>query len=134
MKREILLGDRWVGEGHPAYIIAEIGINHNGDLDVAKQLIDASVVAGCDAVKFQKRTPELCVPLDQRDKMRHTPWGYITYMEYRERVEFGQDEFSEIADYCKKIISIGRHLPGMSLLLISWRNLTRSFIKRLLLH
>ncbi len=50
MKREILLGDRWVGEGHPAYIIAEIGINHNGDMGVAKQLIDASVVAGCDAV------------------------------------------------------------------------------------
>ncbi len=102
MKREIKLGNRWVGDGHPVYIIAEIGINHNGDMDVAKQLIDASVEAGCDAVKFQKRTPELCVPPEQRDKMRHTPWGYISYMEYRERVEFGLDEFSEIADYCQK--------------------------------
>ena len=102
MKREVKLGNRWVGDGHPVYIIAEIGINHNGDLDIAKQLINAAYDAGCDAVKFQKRTPELCVPLEQRDKMRHTPWGYITYMEYRERVEFGENEFNEIAEYCQK--------------------------------
>ncbi|MCK4800841.1 MAG: N-acetylneuraminate synthase family protein [Anaerolineales bacterium] len=102
MKREVKLGNRLVGDGHPVYIIAEIGINHNGDLGIAKQLIDAAVEAGCDAVKFQKRTPELCVPPDQRDKMRHTPWGYVTYMEYRERIEFGQDEFSEIGDYCQE--------------------------------
>lgn len=101
MKREVKLGNRLVGDGHPVYIIAEIGINHNGDLDIAKQLIDAASEAGCDAVKFQKRTPELCVPKEQRDKMRHTPWGYITYMEYREQVEFGENEFSEIADYCQ---------------------------------
>ncbi len=100
MKREIKLGDRWVGEGHPTYIIAEIGINHNGDVEIAKQLIDAAAEAGCDAVKFQKRTPELCVPEEQRDKMRHTPWGYISYMEYRDRVEFGLDEYTEITDYC----------------------------------
>ena len=102
MTREVKVGNRWVGDGHPVYIIAEIGINHNGDLDVAKQLIDASVEAGCDAVKFQKRTPELCVPKDQKDKMRHTPWGYISYMEYREKVEFGKEEFSEIVDYCRE--------------------------------
>ncbi len=102
MTREVKLGNRLVGDGHPVYIIAEIGINHNGDLDVAKQLIDASVEAGCDAVKFQKRTPELCVPEDQRDKMRHTPWGYISYMEYREKVEFDHGQFSEIVDYCAK--------------------------------
>jgi len=102
MKRELKLGNRRVGDNHPVYIIAEIGINHNGDLGVAKQLIDASVEAGCDAVKFQKRTPELCVPPEQRDKMRHTPWGYITYMEYREKVEFGKDQFNEIADYCQE--------------------------------
>ena len=102
MTREVKVGNRWVGDGHPVYIIAEIGINHNGDLDVAKQLIDASVEAGCDAVKFQKRTPELCVPEDQKDKMRHTPWGYISYMEYREKVEFGKEEFSEIVDYCRE--------------------------------
>ncbi len=102
MTREVMLGNHAVGDGHPVYIIAEIGINHNGDLDIAKQLIDASVEAGCDAVKFQKRTPELCVPEDQRDKMRHTPWGYISYMEYREKVEFDHDQFSEIVDYCAK--------------------------------
>jgi N-acetylneuraminate synthase len=102
MTREVKLGSRWIGDNHPVYIIAEVGINHNGDLDIAKQLIDAAVDAGCDAVKFQKRTPELCVPEDQRDKMRHTPWGYINYMEYREKVEFDQDQFSEIVDYCKE--------------------------------
>ncbi len=102
MKREVKMGNRYVGDGHPVYIIAEIGINHNGNIDVAKQLIDASVEAGCDAVKFQKRTPELCVPDDQKDKMRHTPWGYISYLEYRGKVEFGKDEFSEIVDYCQE--------------------------------
>lgn len=102
MKREVKVGNRYVGDDHPVYIIAEIGINHNGSIDIARQLIDASVEAGCDAVKFQKRTPELCVPDDQKDKMRHTPWGYISYMEYREKVEFGKDEFSEIVDYCRK--------------------------------
>jgi len=101
MKREVKVGNRYVGDGYPVYIIAEIGINHNGNIEVAKQLIDASAAAGCDAVKFQKRTPELCVPDDQKDKMRHTPWGYISYMEYREKVEFGKDEFSEIVDYCQ---------------------------------
>ena len=102
MTREVKLGNRLVGDGHPVYIIAEIGINHNGDLDIAKQLIDAAVEAGCDAVKFQKRTPELCVPEEQRDLMRHTPWGYISYMEYREKVEFGKDQFAEIVAYCHK--------------------------------
>lgn len=101
MTREVKLGNRLVGDGHPVYITAEIGINHNGDINIAKELIDAAVEAGCDAVKFQKRTPELCVPADQRDKMRHTPWGYISYMEYREKVEFGKDEFAEIVDYCR---------------------------------
>ena len=102
MTREITIGNRRVGEDHPVYVVAEIGINHNGDLDAAKQLIDAAVAAGADAVKFQKRTPELCVPEDQRDKMRQTPWGYITYMEYRRRVEFGEDEYREIDRYCKE--------------------------------
>ncbi len=102
MTREITIGNRRVGEDHPVYVVAEIGINHNGDLDAAKQLIDAAVAAGADAVKFQKRTPELCVPEDQRDKMRQTPWGYITYMEYRRRVEFGEGEYREIDRYCKE--------------------------------
>lgn len=102
MAREIRIGDRLVGDGHPVYIVAEIGINHNGDLELAKRLIDAAVWAGVDAVKFQKRTPELCVPPDQRDRMRETPWGYITYLEYRKRVEFGEAEYREIDRHCRE--------------------------------
>jgi len=100
MGKHIQLGNKTVGQGHPAYIVAEIGINHNGDLENAKGMIDAAVKAGCDAVKFQKRTPELCVPPEQRDVMRETPWGYMTYMEYRYRVEFEEDEYREIDRYC----------------------------------
>ncbi len=101
MKREVRLGSRLVGEGHPTYVVAEIGINHNGDLELAKRLIDASMLAGVDAVKFQKRTPELCVPPDQQGKMRETPWGYITYLEYRRKVEFGAAEYAAIDAYCR---------------------------------
>jgi N-acetylneuraminate synthase len=97
---DITIGDRAVGPGYPAYVIAEIGINHNGSLELAKQLVDVAVVAGCDAVKFQKRTPELCVPQEQRDLMRETPWGVMTYFEYKQRIEFGETEFAEIDRYC----------------------------------
>ncbi len=82
------------------YIIAEIGLNHNGDIDLAKQLIDVAVEAGCNAVKFQKRTPELCVPEDQKMIERDTPWGRMTYIDYRHRIEFGFNEYSEINKYC----------------------------------
>ncbi len=102
MGRIVELGGRSVGDGHPAYIIAEIGINHNGDLGVAKKLIDAATLAGCDAVKFQKRTPELCVPPEQRNVLRETPWGLMTYLDYRHRVEFGQQEYAEIDRSCKQ--------------------------------
>src|SRR5262245_15507329 len=99
--REVQIGDRWVGESHAAYIVAEIGINHNGDLELAKQLIDCAADAGCDGVKFQKRTPELCVPAEQRDQMRQTPWGYISYLEYRHRVEFSLWDYRQLAEHCK---------------------------------
>jgi N-acetylneuraminate synthase len=102
MAREIKIGDRLVGDGHPAYIIAEIGINHNGDLEVAKRMIDAAVHAGVDAVKFQKRTPDVCTPLEQQKQMRETPWGYITYLDYRYKVEFGEEEYREIDLHCKE--------------------------------
>ncbi len=98
----IQLGERWIGRGQPAFIVAEIGINHNGDLKIAKKLIDAAVHAGVDAVKFQKRTPELCVPPEQRNLMRETPWGLITYLDYRYKVEFGEDEYRQIDRYCKE--------------------------------
>ena len=102
MKREIKIGNKLVGDGQPTYIIAEIGINHNGDLKIAKAMIDAAVHAGVDAVKFQKRTPEICTPPEQQKQMRETPWGYITYLEYRYKVEFGQEEYAEIDRYCKE--------------------------------
>ena len=101
MNREIRIGDKWVGDGHPTYIIAEIGINHNGRVEIAKELIKAAADAGVDAVKFQKRTPLLCVPEHQKDQMRDTPWGYITYLDYRYKVEFGEEEFKDIDAYCK---------------------------------
>ncbi|MEO1516728.1 MAG: N-acetylneuraminate synthase family protein [Bacteroidota bacterium] len=91
-----------IGQGHPCYVIAEIGINHNGSLDIARQLIDEAVAAGCSAVKFQKRTPEICVPVEQRNRKRDTPWGRITYMEYRYKVEFVQEDYEQIDAYCKE--------------------------------
>lgn len=103
MTREIQIGSRFFGDGYPTYIVGEIGINHNGDISIAKKLIDAANLAGIDAVKFQKRTPEICVPPKQQTKMRETPWGYITYLEYRQKVEFGVDEYQEIDRYCKEI-------------------------------
>jgi N-acetylneuraminate synthase len=99
---EVKFGQSMAGDGHPVYVIAEIGINHNGSLEVAKKLIEGAAQAGCDAVKFQKRTPELCVPMDQRAIERDTPWGRMTYMDYRYKVEFGFDEYSEIDAYCRE--------------------------------
>ncbi|MCE4943106.1 MULTISPECIES: N-acetylneuraminate synthase family protein [Streptomyces] len=96
------LGDRPVGPGRPVYITGEIGINHNGDLENAFALIDAAADAGCDAVKFQKRTPEVCTPRDQWDVERDTPWGRMTYIDYRHRVEFDEDGYRAIDEYCKK--------------------------------
>jgi len=93
---------RTIGAGHPVYIIAEIGINHNGSMDIAKKLIDEAVQAGCDAVKFQKRTPELCTPKDQWHLERDTPWGRMTYINYRKMIELGYDEYSQIDAYCKE--------------------------------
>jgi len=101
MSSTVSIGGRVVGLGEPVYIVAEIGINHNGDVEIAKRLIDVATIAGCDAVKFQKRTPELCVPEDQRDILRETPWGIMTYFEYKKRIELGLDEYEEINRYCR---------------------------------
>ena len=97
------LNDRAVGHDQPIFIIAEIGINHNGSLDLALRLMDAAKQAGCDAVKFQKRTPDLCVPEEMRDVVRETPWGTMSYLEYRERVEFGESEYASIDQHAKKL-------------------------------
>lgn len=96
----VKIGGKGVGAGAPVFVIGEIGINHNGSLEIAKRLIDGAVLAGADAVKFQKRTPEKCVPRDQWDKERDTPWGRMTYIEYRRRMEFGPREYAEIDRYC----------------------------------
>jgi N-acetylneuraminate synthase len=98
----IAIGPKRVGDGLPVFVIAEIGINHNGSLDVAKQLIDGAVAAGADAVKFQKRTPELCVAASQRNIERDTPWGRMTYLEYRRRIELGLADYAEIDRHCRR--------------------------------
>ena len=103
MAKAVKIADRWVGEGYPTYVVAEIGINHNGDLELAKRMIQAAKDSGVDAVKFQKRTPELCVPEEQKGQMRETPWGYITYLDYRYKVEFGGAGYREIERFCKEI-------------------------------
>jgi N-acetylneuraminate synthase len=102
MSTFVRIGKREVGPGMPTYVIAEIGINHNGNVEIAKKLIDAAALAGCDAVKFQKRTPSLCTPATYRDVKRETPWGILTYLEYRERIEFGREQYDEIDRYCRE--------------------------------
>jgi N-acetylneuraminate synthase len=99
--RTLTFGQRLIGDGQPTYIVAEIGINHNGSLDIAKRLIDAAANAKCDAVKFQKRTPELCVPLQQRNQPRDTPWGVMTYLDYRHRMEFDIQEYEVLIEHCR---------------------------------
>lgn len=98
-----LSNGRKIGKGEPCYIIAEIGINHNGSLDITRKLIDEAVAANADAVKFQKRTPEICVPKDQWEVMRDTPWGRMTYIDYKRKTEFGIAEYTTIDQYCKKV-------------------------------
>lgn len=95
----VRIGSTSVGEGLPAYVIAEIGLNHNGDVGLAKRLIDVAADAGAQAVKFQKRTPEISTPQHMRDVPRETPWGTMSYLEYRYRVEFGREQYIEIGDY-----------------------------------
>jgi sialic acid synthase SpsE len=95
----VAIGHHLIGPGQPCYVIAEIGINHNGDVSIAKQLIDQAVAAGCQAVKFQKRTPEISTPEAQKNVMRDTPWGQMTYLDYKRRVEFGDADYQDIAHY-----------------------------------
>ncbi len=102
-KNQIInIDDHIIGNGNPVFMIAEIGINHNGSLDIAKKLIDAAFACDWHCVKFQKRTPDLCVPEDQKNLLRDTPWGKITYLEYKYRVEFNHKEYSYIDKYCKE--------------------------------
>lgn len=122
MAKVVRLGTREIGEGHPVFIVAEVGINHNGDVEIAKRLIDAAVEAGCDAVKFQKRTPHLCVPEEQRSRLRDTPWGVMTYLEYRRRLELGCEEYQQISDYC--------HGKGIRWFASAWDEEAVEFLER----
>lgn len=99
---KVKIGDRYVGDSEPVYVVAEIGINHNGSLDTAKTMIEGAIFAGCDAVKFQKRTPELCVPYEQWYVERDTPWGRMPYIEYRRHIEFDADQYAEIDRFCEE--------------------------------
>jgi N-acetylneuraminate synthase len=122
MNNITLNNGRKIGSNEPCYVIAEIGINHNGSLDIAKKLIDGAVEAGCDAVKFQKRTPEICVPKDQWNKLRETPWGQMTYIDYKRKIEFGLDEYLEIDLYC--------HQKGIDWFASCWDQPSVDFIEQ----
>ncbi|MDN4616190.1 N-acetylneuraminate synthase family protein [Leifsonia sp. F6_8S_P_1B] len=95
----VTIGGNRIGGGAPAYLIGEIGLNHNGDVDIAKRLIDIAADAGMQAVKFQKRTPAISTPEHMKSVPRETPWGTMTYLDYRYRVEFDRDQYIEIGDH-----------------------------------
>jgi len=99
---EIVINKRTINDDSPVYVIAEIGLNHNGDMELAKKLILEAKRCGADAVKFQKRFPDECVPEQKKLEPRSTPWGEMTYIEYRHRVEFGEEEYKEIDEFCLK--------------------------------
>ena len=103
---EVLLGERPVGDGHPCFVLAEIGINHNGDTQIAKKLIDVASFAGCEAVKFQKRTIDVVYTPEELAKPRESPFGE-TNGDLKRGLEFGHTEYQQIDEYC-------RHKP------ISW--------------
>jgi N-acetylneuraminate synthase len=98
----IRIGDKLVGHDQPAYIIAEIGINHNGDLDLAKRLISVAVAAGCDAVKFQKRTIDIVYTQEELARPRESPFG-TTNGDLKQGLEFGEEEYREIDAYCRAV-------------------------------
>lgn len=100
--KEIKLGDSLVSETSEPYMIAEIGINHNGDVQIAKKLIDAAFACGWNCAKFQKRTPDIAVPEQQKQVMRETPWGTMPYIDYKKHIEFEKPQYDVIDAYCKE--------------------------------
>src|SRR5580698_2757960 len=99
---KVQVGNRWVGDDQPCFIVAEIGINHNGNIDLAKRLISVAVAAGCDAVKFQKRTIEVVYTPEELAKPRENPFG-PTNGDLKHGLEFRQEEYSEIDNFCKSV-------------------------------
>jgi N-acetylneuraminate synthase len=98
---EVVLGDRAVGDGHPCFVLAEIGINHNGDIDIARKLIDVASFAGCEGVKFQKRTVDVVYSPEELAKPRESPFGE-TNGELKRGLEFGQAQYQRIDAYCRE--------------------------------
>lgn len=100
---QVTLGSRQVGVGQPCFIVAEAGQNHNASLETALRLCDAAKFASCDAVKFQKRNPDICVPEGQKGEPKDTPWGRMTYLEYRWKLELTHEDFRAIHEHCQAI-------------------------------
>lgn len=122
MEGAVRVGNKHIGKDNPVFFIAEIGINHNGSLDIAKKLIDVASFAGCDAVKFQKRDPEEAVPEGQKGIMRETPWGLMSYLNYKKKMEFWEDEYDQIDRYCSE--------KGVPWSVSCWDMPSLEFIKR----
>lgn len=101
MSEIVKIGKYEVGEGQPVMVIAECGINHNGDINITKKMIDSAVSAGCDAVKFQKRTIDVIYTKEELDKQRESPWG-TSNREQKEGLEFNHDDYVIIDTYCKE--------------------------------
>jgi N-acetylneuraminate synthase len=119
----VAIGGVAVGPDEPVYVIAEIGLNHNGDVELAKKLIDVAADAGAQAVKFQKRTPAISTPEHMKNTPRETPWGTMTYLEYRYRVEFDREQYIEIGDYAT--------LRGLSWFASPWDEVAVDFLEDL---
>ena len=119
----VTIGGVAIGPDEPVYVIAEIGLNHNGDVELAKKLIDVAADAGAQAVKFQKRTPAISTPEHMKNTPRETPWGTMTYLEYRYRVEFDREQYIEIGDYAT--------LRGLSWFASPWDEVAVDFLEDL---
>ena len=100
--QQVQLGSKIAGAGRPCYVVAEIGINHNGDIDIAKKLISVAVGSGCDAVKFQKRTMDVVYSEEELAKPRESPFGE-TNGDLKRGLEFGEEEYREIDRYCREV-------------------------------
>ena len=130
-KPKVQIGDKKIGEGEPAFVIAEIGINHNGDLDIAKKLIDMAVFAGCDAVKFQKRTVEEVYTKEELETPRENPFG-ATNGDLKRGLEFGENEYREIDNYCKSKGIMWFGYPGKSFILTKRKGHSASKLRLIL--
>lgn len=114
------IGTRAVGPGHPVFIVAEIGINHNGSVDLARQLVDAAAAAGCDAVKFQKRTIDAVYTPEELAIPRDSPFGSMNE-DLKRGLEFGHDEYVEIDRHCRR--------RGIAWFASCWDRLSIDFIE-----